>query len=392
MISARKNIILEVLITVAILAAGTMLFLLTDLDLQLQRSFYHPDEGWHLNDNVLIQFLYRYSNLPALIISIGSLLVLAVGFSIKKYSIYRKICLYLLLTMIIGPGLIVNSVFKENWGRPRPRHIEEFGGRLEHLPVIQTGTRGAGKSFPCGHASMGYYFFTLYFIFKAKRKKLAAAFFVFALVSGTAIGFGRMVQGGHFASDVLWSAGFNYLTAMVLFYLLKLHKSLYWVSSSKIRIKKPITIAIILLSPVIAYYLLLSTPYYVNRHITFDLQESPHHIFKFHIEKGDVNYVSAPSIGLAYEATGFAFPGGKLVRKMETATINDTTYYHLSLKKRGSFNELNNRVKLYLAKSDSIEYYVSVQEGDLRSEEELSKKNVGENKYQLLPDSSRQLE
>jgi len=31
--------------------------------------------------------------------------------------------------MIIGPGLLVNTVFKEHWGRARPSQVEEFGGQ-----------------------------------------------------------------------------------------------------------------------------------------------------------------------------------------------------------------------------------------------------------------------
>jgi membrane-associated PAP2 superfamily phosphatase len=30
------------------------------------------------------------------------------------------------------------------------------------------------------------------------------------------MGLGRMIQGGHFASDVLWSAGFIYIGGLIL--------------------------------------------------------------------------------------------------------------------------------------------------------------------------------
>jgi membrane-associated PAP2 superfamily phosphatase len=36
------------------------------------------------------------------------------------------------------------------------------------------------------------------------------------LVYGCIMGMARIIQGGHFLSDVLWSAGFVYLTALVL--------------------------------------------------------------------------------------------------------------------------------------------------------------------------------
>jgi membrane-associated PAP2 superfamily phosphatase len=42
------------------------------------------------------------------------------------------------------------------------------------------------------------------------------------LVYGCIMGMARIIQGGHFLSDVLWSAGFVYLTALVLADLLQL--------------------------------------------------------------------------------------------------------------------------------------------------------------------------
>ena len=43
--------------------------------------------------------------------------------------------LFLLTTLIMGPGVLVNTILKDNWGRPRPRYVEEFGGDLPHQPV-----------------------------------------------------------------------------------------------------------------------------------------------------------------------------------------------------------------------------------------------------------------
>ncbi len=34
----------------------------------------------------------------------------------------------------------------------------------------------------------------------------------------------RMIQGGHFASDVLWAGGFTYLTGLIFYYVLKFDK------------------------------------------------------------------------------------------------------------------------------------------------------------------------
>ncbi|HBH49073.1 MAG TPA: PAP2 family protein, partial [Bacteroidales bacterium] len=41
----------------------------------------------------------------------------------------RRWALMMILTIVLGPGLLVNATFKDNWGRPRPNEIVEFGGK-----------------------------------------------------------------------------------------------------------------------------------------------------------------------------------------------------------------------------------------------------------------------
>jgi hypothetical protein len=40
----------------------------------------------------------------------------------------RMYGLFILLSVILGPGLLVNLVFKDHWGRPRPRQVVALGG------------------------------------------------------------------------------------------------------------------------------------------------------------------------------------------------------------------------------------------------------------------------
>jgi len=118
--------------------------------------------------------------------------------------------------MVLGPGLIVNTAFKHNWGRPRPRQILELGGTQKYLPVWQKGISGEGKSFPSGHASVAFYLFTPFFFLRKSRKKWAVFFLLLGITYGLFMGAARMVQGAHFPSDVVWSGGVTYLTGLVL--------------------------------------------------------------------------------------------------------------------------------------------------------------------------------
>jgi membrane-associated PAP2 superfamily phosphatase len=121
--------------------------------------------------------------------------------------------------LLLGPGLLVNVTFKDNWGRPRPTQVDCFGGKHAFRPVWEPGEHGHCRSFPCGHASMGFFLMGPAFLLYRRRPRLAGAFLLLGLSAGLLLGATRIVQGRHFASDVLWSAGFVYFTGLALGYL-----------------------------------------------------------------------------------------------------------------------------------------------------------------------------
>ena len=41
---------------------------------------------------------------------------------------WRRPALFLVLVAALGPGLLINVVFKDHYGRPRPREVQELGG------------------------------------------------------------------------------------------------------------------------------------------------------------------------------------------------------------------------------------------------------------------------
>lgn len=225
---------LDFIIPIAIWAVFTLIFRFTDLDLNLQAQFWQKGTGWFLKHAQPWDFIYHYSNLPALAIAIVSLVGLVWGFFQQKLRKYRKICLFLVLGMIVGPGLIVNSLLKENWGRPRPRNIQNFGGKYQYEQVLEIDPSSSGKSFPSGHASIGFYFFILFLLLRREQRKWAIVFLIFGILFGGLIGVARIVQGGHFFSDIIWSGGLGYLSSAALYYLLGIHRSIFYHSSHPI--------------------------------------------------------------------------------------------------------------------------------------------------------------
>jgi membrane-associated PAP2 superfamily phosphatase len=216
-VSRRTRILADWILPLALLAALTITLRATTLDVDIERRFY--DGGFvHANDQPW-EGLYRYGVVPAWVVAVGALFMLAASLWKTSLAAHRRAFIYLVLVMAVGPGLVVNTTFKDNWGRPRPVDLPEFGGAYEFVTVWNKGDSHRGHSFPSGHAATGFYFFALYFVLRG-RSKWACAWLAFALVYGSIVGVARMVQGKHFLSDVVWAAGFVYLCAVVLYYAL----------------------------------------------------------------------------------------------------------------------------------------------------------------------------
>ena len=112
---------------------------------------------------------------------------------------------FLMLSLAIGPGLLINVVLKDHWGRPRPASIVEFAGPTPyHPPVLPGGPCPKNCAFPSGHASLAFWTVAPAALTPARWRRRAVAA---ALVYGLLIGLIRIAEGGHFLSDVLY-AGF----------------------------------------------------------------------------------------------------------------------------------------------------------------------------------------
>jgi hypothetical protein len=75
------------------------------------------------------------------------------------------------------------------------------------LHYVAAPLRGeGGASFPCGHCSVGFLYGVGWWIWRRRRPRLAGLSLAAGLITGTALGLGRMAAGGHFLSDVIWSA------------------------------------------------------------------------------------------------------------------------------------------------------------------------------------------
>jgi membrane-associated PAP2 superfamily phosphatase len=135
---------------------------------------------------------------------------------------YGRAGFFFAAVLALGPGLLVNGIFKPHWCRPRPAEIVEFGGNQPFVSVWAWNSLSESRSFPSGHASTGFYLMVPAFLLYRRRRGLALAFVFVGLLCGGFMGLARVVQGGHFPSDVVWSCGMVYLSGLVLSYVFSL--------------------------------------------------------------------------------------------------------------------------------------------------------------------------
>lgn len=119
-------------------------------------------------------------------------------------GVTRRVALYLLSSLALGPGVIVNSVLKDNWGRPRPSTIRDFGGENYFVPpLVFSDQCDTNCSFSSGHGALGFWPVAVALLVPPPWRGAALAA---ALAFGAMVGFVRIAQGGHFFSDVVFSA------------------------------------------------------------------------------------------------------------------------------------------------------------------------------------------
>lgn len=209
----------ELWLVLTLLVIATGLLAATGADLAIASYFYRQG-GWPVGNLLPWKFLYWLHWKQALLLSlIGLTGVLAGSFKASSRHLVRP-GLFLVLLLVLGNGLVVNSLFKSHWDRPRPRDVVQYGGEREFRQPWQPGNTGRGRSFPSGHAAAAFYMMAPFFIYRWRRPVTAQAWLIGGIMFGGVMSYARISQGGHFLTDTLWSWGMLYLTGLVLSELL----------------------------------------------------------------------------------------------------------------------------------------------------------------------------
>ena len=201
---------------------ATLLFRVTEADMWISGLFHDgaSENGFSLANHPVLLAIYYWGLVPAWLLGLGSLAVLAVAAFREVGPERKRASVFLLAFLVLGPIVLVNVVYKGHWGRPRPDQTIPFGGDQPFVHVLDRGLGDNHYSFPSGHAAAGFCMIAPAFLLYRRHPRLAAACLAFGLGCGVVVGMGRVVQGRHFASDVLWAAAFLYFVGCALDYLL----------------------------------------------------------------------------------------------------------------------------------------------------------------------------
>lgn len=126
---------------------------------------------------------------------------------------------FLALAGTLGPGLVVNHVFKDNWQRARPYQVAQFGGPQQFTrAAVITDQCDNNCSFVSGHVACGFFFVSLMLVHRQRK----VAWAVTGVTAGLTIGFARMADVAHWLSDVLWACPITLLCSWIVWKLLLL--------------------------------------------------------------------------------------------------------------------------------------------------------------------------
>lgn len=203
-------------VCLAVVLASALFLLWPGLDLRAASLFYRGGGAFLFDGSRLA--LAIHEGVPAMMQLAGAAIVLLLA-----YDLYRRRpaadavrqAVYLAACFIIGPGLIANTLLKDNWGRPRPLQVTAFGGPDRFAPPLLIGDQCPNNcSFVAGDPAAIFTFFAFALLLPAGWPRRLGVIVVAVL--GSVMGLIRMGQGGHFLSDVIFAGLFMALVVLLL--------------------------------------------------------------------------------------------------------------------------------------------------------------------------------
>lgn len=208
------------LVTLALLVAVSLVFLAAPgIDTAISAVFYDLTIGFSERRSPVYAFIREAGRIATWVLglALAAPLLIKVLAPDSRLLTAPRISLFGLGALAIGPGLVVNGILKEFWGRARPRELVEFGGDGAFSSVwVISDQCERNCSFVSGEASSAFWLVALAFVVPASWR---TGTLVVTLPLAAAVSYTRLAVGAHFLSDILiaWL-----LTLLVLIAMQKL--------------------------------------------------------------------------------------------------------------------------------------------------------------------------
>lgn len=195
-----------------------------EIDLRVTALFFHEGIGFPGQSSAVLSTvrhgIWNLSIGLALVAIIGGLFHAVTGRDLFGVSGGRW--QFIALLYVLGPGLLVNAVLKNFWGRARPDQIIDFGGTATFSPAwVITDQCARNCSFVSGEGS-GAAALAIggLVVLQALRSRLwpgvvvtLQGIVITAAITGAAL---RVVLGRHFLSDTVFAALLVAVIALLL--------------------------------------------------------------------------------------------------------------------------------------------------------------------------------
>ena len=207
------------------------------LDLLISARYYDPELGFFHRNHPVVLALYDWTPW----IGRGLVITLAVyalvapllarhfakqgehSLAQRAGGSWRHLATVAVVCGLLGPGLIIEGIFKNQMGRPRPVQVVEFGGKDTYQgPFVQGTTPERNRSFVSSHAAAGFWLMSLGLTCGPLWRR---RWLLIGIVTGGVVGLGRILQGGHFFSDILFAFFTVWLSCEIVAWLDKRRRS-----------------------------------------------------------------------------------------------------------------------------------------------------------------------
>ena len=220
--SGRGFLARHLLLPAILVTLGSLVLMAGSGDQWLADHLYRWEGGqWAFKDAWLTtQLIHKGGKNLSVLGALLVLLALLRSAFDARWKPLRQPLLYLFLAVGLSTGVV--ALLKTWTQMDCPWDLQRYGGLHPFIGLFQARPVVFGHTacFPAGHASAGYGWIALYFFALQVRPQWRWAGLAVAVVTGLVFGISQQLRGAHFLSHDLWSLMVSWTVAVLLYRLM----------------------------------------------------------------------------------------------------------------------------------------------------------------------------